>query len=453
MNDTARSSPFTPAPSPESPFGVMRAPRELIFGDGHRAVLGEVAAPLGRKALVCTDQRFAASPAMDGLCANLADKGIAVRVFDGTLAELPSQSVHACVEQCRDFAPEMVIGVGGGSCMDMAKLVALLLTHGGPLERYYGEFKVPGPVLPVIALPTTAGTGSEVTPVAVLADSARDLKVGISTPWLIPYAAICDPELTHTCPPSLTALSGADALTHAVEAFTAIRHPADPLISHRRVFVGRNRFSDHHALEAIRAIFGHLERAVDRPGDAHARSMLMYGSVCAGLAFGTAGTAAAHAIQYPVGALTHTPHGLGVAALLPYVMRFNASACEAELASIGAAIAALDAHDASEPREVREPGEVREASGVRRVSDASATQSELAQAAIERTQALCASIGIPRTLADLGLRRDQLDWVAEQSMLAARLINNNPRPLALDDVKTLVRHAFEGVASDTRALA
>ncbi|QGZ66917.1 iron-containing alcohol dehydrogenase [Paraburkholderia acidisoli] len=412
----------TPQPL-DHPFGVMRAPRELIFGDGHRAVLGEVVAPLGRKALVCTDRRFAASAAMDGMRANLAEKGIEARVFDGTLAELPSDSIHACVEQCRGFAPDMVIGVGGGSCMDMAKLVALLLTHGGPLERYYGEFKVPGPVLPVIALPTTAGTGSEVTPVAVLADSARDLKVGISSPWLIPYAAICDPELTHTCPPALTALSGADALTHAIEAFTAIRHPADPLIAHQRVFVGRNVFSDHHALEAIRAIFGYLERAVAEPGDAQARSQLMYGSVCAGLAFGAAGTAAAHAIQYPVGALTHTPHGLGVAALLPYVMRFNASACEAELARIGATIGVAGSPQAR------------------------------AHAAIERTQALCASIGIPRTLADLGLRRDQLDWVAEQSMLAARLINNNPRPLTLDHVKTLVRDAFEGVATDTRALA
>lgn len=407
----------------DNPFGVMRAPRELIFGDGHRAVLGHVAAPLGRKALVCTDQRFAASPAMDGIRANLAAKGIEARVFDGTLAELPSDSIHACVEQCSGFAPDMVIGVGGGSCMDMAKLVALLLTHGGPLERYYGEFKVPGPVLPVIALPTTAGTGSEVTPVAVLADSARDLKVGISSPWLIPYAAICDPELTHTCPPALTALSGADALTHAVEAFTAIRHPADPLIAHQRVFVGRNLFSDHHALEAIRAIFGYLERAVVHPGDAHARSQLMYGSVCAGLAFGAAGTAAAHAIQYPVGALTHTPHGLGVAALLPYVMRFNASACEPELARIGETI------------------------GV------AGSQRERVQGAIDRTRALCASIGIPRTLADLGLRRDQLDWVAEQSMLAARLVNNNPRPLTLDTMKTLVRDAFEGVVGAAPALA
>lgn len=410
-------------PTMTSTFGVMRAPRELIFGDGQRGVLGEVTASLGRKALVCTDQRFAASAAMDGIRADLRAKGIDVMVFDGTLAELPSDSIHACVEQCRDFLPDVVIGVGGGSCMDMAKLVALLLTHGGPLDQYYGEFKVPGPVLPVIAMPTTSGTGSEVTPVAVLADSARELKVGISTPYLIPHTAICDPELTHTCPPSLTALSGADALTHAIEAFTAIRHPAEPLLSRQRVFVGRNRFSDHHALEAIRAIFGYLQRGVNDPGDAEARSMLMYGSVCAGLAFGAAGTAAAHAIQYPVGALTHTAHGLGVAALLPYVMRFNASACEPELARIGEAIGL------------------------------EGSQSALAAAAIEKTRALCASIGIPRTLADLGLERDQIDWVAEQSMLAARLINNNPRKLTLDDVKSLVRNAFEGAPADAGALA
>ncbi len=148
------------------------------------------------------------------------------------------------------------------------------------------------------------------TPVAVLGDSARELKVGISTPYLIPHTAICDPELTLTCPQRLTAFSGADALTHAIEAFAAIRHPADPLLSHQRVFVGRNAFSDQFALEAIRAIFAFLPRAVEDGTDLEARGMMMYGAVCAGLAFGAAGTAVAHAIRYPVGALTHTPYGV-----------------------------------------------------------------------------------------------------------------------------------------------
>ena len=141
---------------------------------------------------------------------------------------MPVDTVAVCVEEARNFRPDMVIGIGGGSCLDLAKCAALLISHGGKLQDYYGEFKVPGPTLPVIAVPTTAGTGSEVTPVAVISDPDRTLKVGISSPHLIATAAICDPELTMTCPPSLTAIAGADALTHAIEAFTAVRRDVDP---------------------------------------------------------------------------------------------------------------------------------------------------------------------------------------------------------------------------------
>jgi alcohol dehydrogenase class IV len=398
-------------------FGVMRAPHTIVFGNGQRHVLGQILSRIGTRAIVCTDERFAASVPMDVILQDLKTHGITAKVFDGTQAELPATSIEECVKFCEGFDPEVIVGIGGGSCMDMAKLVSLLLTHGGPMDRFYGEFKVPGPVIPVVAMPTTAGTGSEVTPVAVLADNARELKVGISSPYLIPHTAICDAELTLSCPPGLTALSGADALTHAVEAFTAISHPREPALSQQRVFVGKNLFSDHHALSAIRAIFKFLPRAVTDGNDTEARSMLMYGSVSAGLAFGVAGTAAAHAIQYPVGALTHTAHGLGVAALLPYVMAFNAPACLNELVEMGEVI------------------------GVER-----GTREEVAAEAIRRTRDLCASVGIPRTLAALGLPKDKLDWVAEQSMLSARLINNNPRELAVTDVKEIVSNAFHGLS-------
>ncbi|PLZ01388.1 alcohol dehydrogenase [Burkholderia sp. WAC0059] len=403
-------------------FGILRAPRAVLFGNGQRHALGQVAAAIGSRALVCTDPRFAASRDMNDALGHLRASGVTAKVFDGTQAELPADNVHACVAFCGDFRPDLVIGIGGGSCMDLAKLTALLLAHGGPLDRYYGEFKVPGPVTPVVAVTTTAGTGSEVTPVAVLADQARDLKVGISSPYLIPHTAICDAELTLTCPPGLTALSGADALTHAVEAFTAVRHPATPELAQQRVFVGKNLFSDQHALAAIRAIVGHLPRAVENGADLHARSMLMYGAVSAGLAFGVAGTAAAHAIQYPVGALTHTAHGLGVATLLPYVMAYNASACGDELAQIAQAIG-IDA----------------------------TTPEAAAAGAIERIRGLCAAIGIPRTLADLGLAADRLDWVAEQSMLASRLVNNNPRKLSVAAIREIVDGAYRGSLSFSAA--
>jgi alcohol dehydrogenase class IV len=396
-------------------FGVMRAPHAIVFGAGQRRALGQIVARIGKRALICTDQRFSASAPMNEILDDLSAHGVKTLVFDGTQAELPAEGISECVKFCEGFSPEVLIGLGGGSCMDMAKLVSLLLTHGGPMDGFYGESKVPGPVIPVVAIPTTAGTGSEVTPVAVLADSTRDLKVGISSPYLIPHTAICDSELTVSCPPGLTALSGADALTHAIEAFTAIKHPREPGLSQQRVFVGKNVFSDHFALSAIRSIFKYLPRAVKNGEDAEARDMLMYGSVCAGLAFGVAGTAAAHAIQYPIGALTHTAHGLGVASLLPYVMRFNAPACLDELVEIAEAI------------------------GVQH-----GTRQEMAAEAIDHTRALCANVEIPRTLAALGLTEDRLDWVAEQSMLSARLINNNPRTLSVADVKNIVSSAYYG---------
>lgn len=398
-----------------SSFGLSRAPGAILFGDGQRHALGSVTAKIGKRALICTDERLSISPLLEEMLQDLSLHGVEYRVFDGTQPELPSDGIEICVQENRGFNPDVIIGLGGGSCLDMAKLVAVSLAHEGPLERYYGELKVPGPVLPVIAIPTTAGTGSEVTPVAVMADKKRDLKVGISSPYLIPHTAICDPELTATCPPGLTALSGADALTHAIEAFTAVVNPVDAQLSQSRVFVGKNLLSDQHALTAIKAIFEFLPRAVENGADREARSMLMFGSLQAGLAFGVAGTAAAHAIQYPVGALTHTAHGLGVAALLPYVMRFNAETHPEAYVDIARAIG---------------------------ITTPSADRA--VEQLIHQTRQLLTAIGIPRTLADLGVQAGQLDWIAEQSLLSARLINNNPRRLQLSDMKTLAGRAFHG---------
>src|SRR5690242_9103554 len=185
-------------------FSVMRLPREILFGEGQVAAAHTVTARLGKRILVCTDRRFSGSEVFAALHQSLRNAELAVHVFDAVEPDLPSENVYRCAEEARGFAPDAVIGVGGGSCIDMAKCAALLLTHGGRLEDYYGEFKIPARLLPVIAIPTTAGTGSEATPVAVVSDSNRTLKVGISSPHMIPAAAICDPVLTATCPPGLT---------------------------------------------------------------------------------------------------------------------------------------------------------------------------------------------------------------------------------------------------------
>lgn len=404
-------------------FGVLRAPQNILFGCGQRHALAAVVKAIGQRVLVCTDRRLSADAQFGALMESLRGAGLQVHVYDGTQAELPIEGVLECVSQVDANRPNVVVGIGGGSCMDMAKLVSLLLAHGGKLDDYYGELKVPGPILPVVAMPTTSGTGSEVTPVAVVADAGRDLKIGVSSPFLIPHTAICDPELTASCPPQLTALSGADAFTHAVEAFTALRREPNSQLGLERVFVGKNALSDTHALAAIQALTEYLPLAVRDGADLEARSAVMLGALHAGLAFGAAGTAAAHAIQYPVGALTHTAHAAGVAVLMPYVMDFNRSACTREFAAIARAMGAV------------ESGEDR-----------------MADEAVVRVAQLFESIGIPSTLAALQVAPDQVEWIARQSMNSARLVGNNPRPLDERAMADIVRAALAGRRSGNPSL-
>ncbi len=390
-------------------FATIRAPREILFGPGQRHALPAVAKRLGQRALIVTDARLAGDAVFLEMMAALREAGLSVTVDASTLPDVPVSSAVAAAALHTGTGIDLVIAIGGGSCLDMAKCVALLLTHGGKPQDYFGELLVSGPILPLIAVPTTAGTGSEVTPVAVLSDSERTLKVGISSPHLIPVTAICDPELTMTCPPGLTAIAGADALTHAIEAFTAIRRPLTPGLTQERVFVGKNMASDQFALQAIRLLSEGLEAACTNGADAEARGKVMLGATFAGLAFGVAGTAAAHAIQYPIGALTHTAHGTGVACLMPYVMAFNAPAIGPELAEIATAMGLGHADEV-----------------------------------IPAIAGLFSRIGIPANLRDLGLAEDQLDWVAEQSLGIGRLMQNNPRPMTPDDMRHLLRAAFVG---------
>ncbi|MGY4473625.1 iron-containing alcohol dehydrogenase [Bradyrhizobium sp. USDA 3364] len=396
-------------------FGALRTPKAIIFGRGQRRSLGRVANSLGRRAFICTDTRLSAESDFSAMVDDLRNQGVIARVYDRTVAELPLNRVDECAASARAFAPDMVIGIGGGSCMDLAKAAAVLLTHGGKIQDYYGEFNVPGPVAPLIAVPTTSGTGSEVTPVAVLSDPDRVMKVGIASPHIISHTAICDPELTMSCPAGLTAISGADALTHAIEAFTAVRRPASPTLVHEHVFIGKNAFSDQHALVAIERISRSLARAVSYGDDEVAREDLMFGALAAGLAFGTAGTAAAHALQYPVGALTHTPHGMGVALLMPYVMDFNRLTCTAEFVQIAAAM------------------------GLSRNGE-----NYDAFAAVDAVASLFRDIGLPATLEELKLPLAKLQWTAQQAFTAQRLIKNNPVPLDVEKLHQILSAAYNG---------
>ena len=398
-------------------FGVLRLPRTVVVGAGQRFAIAGIAAEFGTNILICTDPRLAVSDDLKALVHSLEDRHLTVRVYGDTQAELPTPGVLACVEELRGQEIDVIIGFGGGSCLDMAKVVSVLLTHGGKPSDYYGEFAVPGPTKPVIALPTTAGTGSEATAIAVVSDPDLGMKMGISSPHIIPFAAVCDPELTYSCPPSLTAATGADTFVHLVESFTAITREPTATLANERVFVGKNMLTDSIALNGISLVGRSLVTAYKDPENAEARAGMMLAALYGGVVLSNAGTAAAHAIQYPVGALTHTPHGVGVGLLLPYVVRHNFEAIQPQLAQIAEALG-------------------RDIGGLDRRA--------AALAGVEAIDEVIAAIELPATLKDLGMQESDLAQVAKLSLNSKRLIDNNPVPLDLEAVNSIVHAAFVG---------
>jgi alcohol dehydrogenase class IV len=387
-------------------LGVLRSPDEVLFGRGMAAATGRVAARHGRRVLVCTDAVIATTDAFEMVADSLQSADLDVAVFDRGAVDVPMETIDAAVARGRAFRPDVVVAVGGGSSIDLAKVTALLLSHPGPLSRYYGEHAVPGPLVPIVALPTTAGTGSEVTPVAVIGDPELGMKVGISSPYLIPRTAICDPVLTLEAPPRVTAYAGIDALAHAIEAYMAIERSPSADLPLERVAVGKNALSDALALEAVRAIAPCLERAVADGGDLAARTGMLYGSLTAGLAFANAGVSAAHALQFAVGAATGTPHGLGTGLMLPYVMAFNRPERTAALAEIAAALGVADA--------------------------------------VAEVHRLALAIGLPATLAELGVGTESLAAMAGQAAGIRRLAGNNPRLLDAAGCEAILQAAWHG---------
>ena len=398
-------------------FGVLRLPRSVVVGAQQRFAVADIAAEFGTSVLVCTDPRLAVSEDLSALVKSLEDRNLTVRVYGDTQAELPVPGIVACVEELKGHEIDVIIGFGGGSCMDMAKVVSVLLTHGGKPIDYYGEFAVPGPTKPVIALPTTAGTGSEATAIAVVSDPDLGMKMGISSPHIIPFAAVCDPELTYSCPPSLTAATGADTFVHLVESFTAITREPTAALATERVFVGKNILTDSIALNGIGLVGRSLVTAYKDPENTEARAGMMLAALYGGVVLSNAGTAAAHAIQYPVGALTHTPHGVGVGLLLPYVVRHNFEAIQPQLAQIAEALG----------RDIR-----------------GLDQRAAAVAGVEAIDEVIAAIELPPTLQDLGVKESDLAQIAKLSLNSKRLIDNNPVPLDLDAVTSIVSAAYAG---------
>jgi alcohol dehydrogenase len=388
-------------------FGTVRLPGRVHFGYGTRGQLPELAAVHGSRVLAVVDPFLRRTPLVAGAIDALTAAGLEVSVHSDITPELPVDTLDGGAAAAKAFGADVILAVGGGSTLDAAKLIALLARFGGPLSRYYGENLVPGHVVPVIAVPTTAGTGSEVTPVAVVSDPARELKVGISSPFLVPAAAVVDPELTLGAPPGVTAHSGIDALVHAIESYTA--RPLDlDWSAPMRVFVGRNALIEPIALDAARRLGPWLPVAVREPADRAARREVALGALLGGIAFGSTGTHLCHALQYPIGALTKTPHGLGTGLLLPYVLDAirTEPGVSGQMAQLGAALEQIPLEEAS------------------------------AERTIARVVELNRDIGVPATLAEIGVARDQLPQIAELALRLERLLAIAPveptRELLLD---------------------
>ena len=396
-------------------LGLLRQPKTVLFGPGQRHQLPFIVSSLAKHLLVTTDARMATTPEFIEIIDAIKAKGIEVSIYAEAEPDLPREDIVEVVSRFGDQQVDAILGIGGGSCMDLAKIVAVVLANKGDVRDYYGEFLVPGPGVPVITVPTTGGTGAEVTCISVVFDKEKGMKIGVASPFLEAYAAVIDPELTLTCPPGLTAATGADALSHLIEAFTGRMKNPTPEEIDTKLYVGKNRLTDIFARNGLALLNTSLEAVAANPSDLDARSDTMLAAFNAGMSINTSGTAGAHAIQGAIGNITHTPHGFGISALLPYVMRFNLPTRVYEFAEIGRIFG---------------------------VTDAAQPEIEQAHAGILRVEALLEALGAPLDLKTLGLSPDDFSLVADQAMLASRLTANNPRDLTKDLVVAILERGY-----------
>lgn len=392
-------------------WGFSTAGR-VFFGWGVVEELRSITQELGKRAMICTDKNMVKSGIVERVEALLKEGGAEVLVFPEGKPEVDLATIDASAAAARQFKPDVMIGVGGGSNMDLGKCTAILYKYGGSLTQYYGENNVPGPLMDIVCIPTTSGTGSEVSPVAVVADPNRYMKVGIATRRIIPKWALVDPSLTISCPPHVTSHSGMDALSHAIESYTA-NIPVGR--SPHAIFVGKNPASDSLAKQAIEWISKSLPTAFSDPTNREGREGMALASLLAGMAFSAAGTATVHALQYPVGEATHTSHGLGNAVLMPTVMRNILKSRIPEMAFIARAL---------------DPA-------LSKVSD-----NEAAEQAPELVAKLGDKVGIPRGLGAIGMKREQIAEMAELASGVKRLLDNSPVSFDKEALVRILEEAF-----------
>jgi alcohol dehydrogenase class IV len=371
-------------------------PGKVCFGAGSLNIINAEARKLGtRHSLIVTDAGVYQAGLVDPVKEYLSQANISVDIFSEAEPEPTLPRLNAISRELRKESYDLLVGLGGGSSLDTAKGLSILLAHDGRAEDYLGTENIPGPGIPLFTIPTTAGTGSEVTKYAIFGDPERGLKLAMLSTHLLARLAIIDPTLTYNCPPRITAAAGIDALTHGIECYTGKK---------------AHNFSDALALEAMRLISGNLRTAVRNGTDRKARNQMAEGALLAGIAFGNSGVAAVHALAYPLGSHFHVPHGIANGILLPHVMQANLQSNLPKYAVVAQMLG---------------------------VKTQGLSQQEAAQQAVAAVKDLIADTDVPLRLRDLGVPQDTLEEMAVATMEISRLLEVNPKQLTLDDVRQI----------------
>ncbi|SIS67357.1 iron-containing alcohol dehydrogenase [Neptunomonas antarctica] len=382
---------------------VFNFPKQLICKAGAIAELGDICQRIvGNRVLVVTDQGIVKAGLLQPALDALASAGVEYFVFDKVEADPAESIVLAATQQAITERVNGVIGLGGGSSMDVAKLVALLATGEQTLAEIYGVNLVQGQRLPLIQIPTTAGTGSEVTTVAIITVGAEEKK-GVVSAQLMPDLALLDAELTLGLPPMVTATTGVDAMVHAIEAFTSLSPNHNPL-------------SDALAKDALLLLGANIEQAVHNGSNLAVRGNMLLGSMLAGQAFANSPVAAVHALAYPLGGIYHLSHGLTNALVLPHVMRFNQTHCADQYATLAPLVFPPLAN-------IDDP-------------------SERSNAFINALDALNKTLGMQPRLRDYDIPESALPRLASEAMKQTRLLVNNPREVTEADALAIYQAAW-----------
>lgn len=390
---------------------------QLVFGRNSADQLGDLVKRLGaNRVLVVTDKSLIQAGVCDRVRKPLESSGISIEVFEGCSPEPPIHAVNGAITMAREQNCDLVLGLGGGSNMDVAKAAAVVLKHGGSVKDYAGDQIVPGPIFPLILVPTTSGTGSEVTAASVLNDTEQGAKFAILSNHIRPEIAVVDPTLTVSCPPKVTASSGIDALSHAVEAYTAIDNESFPLPEgEKSIYQGTHPLGKTLAEDAIELIGRHLRTAVKNGDNLEAREGMSLAATVAGMSFSNIGVAVVHALEFPLNDTVHTPHGIGCGLLLPYVMQFNALARPKQMSKIaqllGEDISGLDEKSA-------------------------------AQQGVIAVRKLNADIGVPARMSEVGIREEHLPAMAQKAFGLKRILRVNPRPVTQADLESILKSAL-----------